>query len=80
MLKNLYVRVMPNVACKVLAIVNADQANETCAVTFGAIIDVVDDTAIIATVEETKLSEHMWEADKSFPTLQIGHEFIRILQ
>jgi hypothetical protein len=80
MLNNLFIRVMPNIACKVLAIVPADDANAVCAINDGAVIDTVDDTAIIASVDEVKLTDHMWEADKSLPKLQIGHEFVRITQ
>lgn len=77
MLDNLYVRVDRNLAFKVLAITEASLANE---IRVGAVIDTVNDTAIIASLSGTKLTEHMWEADKSLDKLQLGHEFIRVTQ
>lgn len=79
MLKNLYVRVEVNLAFEVLAFCNEDQADEVCAVTFGAVIDTVGDTVIIAATEKTKLTDHMWEPTTE-QNLQLGHEFIRIIQ
>jgi hypothetical protein len=77
MLNNLFIRVDRNLAFKVYAMVDAEMANNF---PFGAVIDTVDGTAVIASLSSIKLSDHMWEAVKTLPKLQIGHEFVRITQ
>lgn len=78
MLNNLFVRVDKNLAFKVYAIVEAEHANSF---PIGAVMDTINgDTAVICSMVECRLSDHMWEADKTLPKLQMGHEFVRITQ
>lgn len=79
MISNLFVRVKKNMAFKVIAIVDANSAND---IKRGAVIDTLDNgkTAVIADIEETKLTDHMWHKTKKIGELQSGHEFVRITQ
>ncbi len=80
MIDNLYIRVSPKLAFKVLAIIESGLAN---GVKDGAVIDTVGNTAVIASTVECDLSKCMWDVNHGLNgsmKLQLGHQWVNVTQ
>jgi hypothetical protein len=75
LISNLYIKINSNTAFKVIAFIDSDLVDNF---SHGAVIDTVDDTAIIASLDKTDLADVDWYYDENISELQIGHHFIRI--